>query len=236
MFKEDKIIFKKYEAIFFDLFHTLTSVEVSKAPGKYTHEILGISQSVWNDRFLNGADDFLLGKTRGPLKSYRKIVHSINPSISDKTIREAGLTRRKRFAYALRHIEAETLQGLKDLKELGLKLGLISNAGYEEIKAWEKSPLVSLFDTAVFSCCVGLKKPDPEIFRLAARLLQVRPEKSLFVGDGGSDEHTGAKKAGMTTVLLTRHLEVIQPEKISSLTAKTDFQVRHVRDILKLLD
>jgi putative hydrolase of the HAD superfamily len=52
----------------------------------------------------------------------------------------------------------------------------------------------------VLSCETGLVKPDPEIFKLCAARLGVRPEDCLYVGDGGSDELRGASTVGMTPV------------------------------------
>ena len=41
-----------------------------------------------------------------------------------------------------------------------------------------------MIDEPVFSCVVGLCKPDPRIYRLALERLSVQAEESLFVGDG----------------------------------------------------
>jgi putative hydrolase of the HAD superfamily len=65
---------------------------------------------------------------------------------------------------------------------------------------WEESPLAPLFDEAVFSCNVHLIKPDPEIYLLAARLVNCPPQACVFIGDGGSDELMGARRAGMRTI------------------------------------
>ena len=36
------------KAVIFDLFHTLTSLEVSGAPGRSTAEALGVDRDAWN--------------------------------------------------------------------------------------------------------------------------------------------------------------------------------------------
>lgn len=56
----------------------------------------------------------------------------------------------------------------------------------------------------VFSCSVGLRKPDPRIYLLACEELGVEPAEALFVGDGDNDELAGAERVGMTAVLLER--------------------------------
>lgn len=83
------------------------------------------------------------------------------------------------------------------VKASGMKIGLISNCAPEEISAWKASALASYFDDVVFSYAVKLAKPDPAIYQLACSRLQVSPDESVFVGDGGSNELQGAAAVGM---------------------------------------
>ncbi len=95
-----------------------------------------------------------------------------------------------------------TVETLVRLKELGYKIAVVSNC-YQHIPAlFRGSPLASLVDQAIFSCEVGLKKPDARIYQLACERLGVTPKECLYVGDGESDELRGAAKTGMTPVLL----------------------------------
>jgi putative hydrolase of the HAD superfamily len=55
-----------------------------------------------------------------------------------------------------------------------------------------------LFDVTVFSCAVSLAKPDPEVYLLACRELDVPPSETLYVGDGADDELVGARTAGLS--------------------------------------
>lgn len=41
----------------------------------------------------------------------------------------------------------------------------------------------------------GRDTPDKEIYKIAMDMQKVKPEESVFVGDGGSDELYGAKRA-----------------------------------------
>ena len=66
---------------------------------------------------------------------------------------------------------------------------------------------IALLESPVFSCSVGLKKPDPRIYAAACRKLNVEPADCLYVGDGSDLELTGALKAGMTPVLLRVSLD-----------------------------
>ena len=91
---------------------------------------------------------------------------------------------------------------LRALKSLGLKTCLVSDCSPELPQLWPETPFAPLFDSAVFSCCIGIRKPNREIYLEACRRLRVQPSECLFVGDGGSRELSGAAEAGMSAVLL----------------------------------
>ena len=48
-------------------------------------------------------------------------------------------------------------------------------------------------------------KPDPKPFLLACKMLDVTPDKSIFVGDTPLTDIKGARKAGMSTIFLRRN-------------------------------
>ena len=54
-------------------------------------------------------------------------------------------------------------------------------------------------------------KPDPRIYQLTAERLEVRPEECLFVGDGGSQELSGALSVGMHPVLIRHDANSTEP-------------------------
>jgi putative hydrolase of the HAD superfamily len=225
---------KTIRAVIFDLFHTLTSLEVSGAPGPSTPEMLGIEREAWNKLWMGDPEDYVLGST-DIVVPVRRIARQLNPNVTEDQIRVAVAERYGRFHHALTHIEAETVSGLEALREMGYRLGLISNCGEDEAKPWPESPLAQLFDTVLFSCEVKLKKPDRRIYELAAARLGVEPAECLFVGNGGSDELAGARRVGMTAVLLTRHLEVVNLMRIEEVEKDADWQVRTVSDLAERL-
>ena len=81
---------------------------------------------------------------------------------------------------------------------------MISVCSEEVPELWEETPFAGLFDSTVFSCSVGLRKPDPAIYRLALDELGVEPADAMFVGDGANDELAGAERVGMRAVLILR--------------------------------
>ena len=96
---------------------------------------------------------------------------------------------------------AETIAALRDR---GLRTGLITVCSEDVPALWEETDFHGLFDAEVFSCSVGLRKPDPRIYRLALEQLAVEPAEAIFVGDGANDELAGAARVGMIAVGLER--------------------------------
>ena len=99
---------------------------------------------------------------------------------------------------------AGAVETLHALRERGTQLGLISVCSDEVPALWDETEFAGLFDSTVFSCSVGLTKPDPRIYRLACDELGVEPRDCVFVGDGANDELAGAERAGMRAVLIHR--------------------------------
>jgi putative hydrolase of the HAD superfamily len=67
---------------------------------------------------------------------------------------------------------------------------------------WPDLPFARFIEVPVFSCEAGLKKPDPRIFRLAGKGLGIAPEECAYVGDGYSNELSGATAVGMRAIHL----------------------------------
>jgi putative hydrolase of the HAD superfamily len=80
----------------------------------------------------------------------------------------------------------------------GVKTGLISNSW--STSHYDRDLLGELFDDVVISAEVGLHKPQPEIYRLAAERLAEEPQRCVFVDDL-RENCEGAEAVGMTTIL-----------------------------------
>src|SRR5262249_22923823 len=94
-----------------------------------------------------------------------------------------------------------TLPTLTTLRERGIPLGLVSDCTALMGRAiLERVELLPYLDAVALSYEVGRAKPEAAIYRVAVDGLGVPPENCLYVGDGGSDELTGAAALGMTTV------------------------------------
>lgn len=224
---------KSYKAVVFDLFHTLTSVESTRAPGRGTSEILGVLREDWNEQLLFHSEDRLRGRVKDSFEIVRKMAHAIDAQIPDEVIREAARTRAMRFRHALKYIEPGTVYVLKKLKDMGKLIGLISNGDVNEISGWDDSPLKRYFDSVVFSCFAGYIKPERKAYEMCFSKLQVLPEESLYIGDGNCDELKGAREIGMTTVLTIRVIKKIWPERIDERRKYADYEIDELKELFK---
>nr|MDP9277561.1 HAD family phosphatase [Actinomycetota bacterium] len=97
------------------------------------------------------------------------------------------------------------LEAVGRARDAGVPTGLISNSWVMDHYTDE---IRSLFDEVVISAEVGLHKPQPEIYLLAAERLGVRPEDCVFVDDL-RENCAGAETVGMTAVLHRDSAETI---------------------------
>jgi putative hydrolase of the HAD superfamily len=188
-------------AIFFDLFETLvTEFADGKriSNRKYDYKaLLGMDNTVFKREWGLRSDR----RMRGHYPNFHAVINEIlaaNDLICPSaTIEHLYDERRQEKLLPFRHIDPRIYAMLQDLKDRGLRLGLISNCTEEEVCGWQESELASYFDSAIFSYDVMMAKPDAAIYQLGCSQLGVKPEESIFVGDGGSNELEGASRAGM---------------------------------------
>ncbi len=115
------------------------------------------------------------------------------------------------------------------------RLALLTNgAGDVQREKLSRTPFARHFAAIVVSVEVGVGKPDPRIFRIAAERLGVAPADAVYVGDSLVRDVAGAHAAGMRAVWLDRKLwqepKGIRPdsriERLSDLPAALDALAR----------
>ncbi len=96
---------------------------------------------------------------------------------------------------------------LVSMRQHGWKIAVVTNgeAGVQEATV-ERIGLESLLDACVVSGAIGIRKPDPRIFELAAEICEESLDDAWMVGDGEVDV-IGARRAGVPSVWLRRGRE-----------------------------
>lgn len=223
---------EKYDAVIFDLFHTLISLNNIRASRHRAWDYLEISEEQWRQAIFNDAEDRLRGRISKPSEVIMDIVFKIDPTITlDKTERASQL-RLEQFRVALSDIHPHVLKTIRELKRQGKSLGLISNADRIEVSSWAETEASTYFDSAVFSCNVGYIKPERQIYLHSLTQLGLPPSQCLFVGDGGNDELVGAKNAGMDTVITLEFLENPMSESIRRRRVQADYEIHCIDELL----
>ena len=105
-------------------------------------------------------------------------------------------------------IRPEMVAVLQRLIDEDYKIGCITNnvktgSGAGMARSMEKAAAVEgvmeLFSHVIESSKVGIRKPDPEIYKMACTALDVRPERAVFLDDLGVNLKP-ARALGMATI------------------------------------
>jgi putative hydrolase of the HAD superfamily len=99
----------------------------------------------------------------------------------------------------------DALPTLRTLRERGLRLAIVSNWDSSLQSHCDDLGLTPLFETIVGSYAVGYEKPDPRIFQVALERMSLLPPQVVHVGDIYVSDVVGARRAGITPILLDRY-------------------------------
>jgi len=100
----------------------------------------------------------------------------------------------------------DVMPAINLLRAAGVRLGVISNWTWGAPELLHDFDLARHFEGLVISSRVGYQKPHPGIFRHALDELHVDAQRAIHVGDSYSADVTGARRVGITPVLIDRHL------------------------------
>lgn len=95
---------------------------------------------------------------------------------------------------------ADAESTLRTLHDAGIKVGVVSNIGFDIRPHFAAWGLAGLVDAYALSFEVGRTKPDPAIFLGACGMLGADPARTLMVGDSPAD--AGAVRAGCAALVL----------------------------------
>ena len=107
----------------------------------------------------------------------------------------------KNYMFTLSQPSEEVLSMCRTLAGSGKYLMATINNESRELNLYriEKFGMRSIFSLFVSSCFVGLRKPEPDIYRLALEITQKRPEECCFIDDRALNLEV-AKRMGMHTI------------------------------------
>ncbi len=141
------------------------------------------------------ADHPVLGIETGKLseEDFGRILAERLSEGRDEPFEAAGI---KEKLFATIRPDHAMIQAVRAIHDAGYRTGLVSNtwgpSGFHD-------ELGQHFDALVMSGVVGMRKPDPDIYRHAAELVGVPPERCVFVDDITANVK-GAEAVGMTAI------------------------------------
>lgn len=129
---------------------------------------------------------------------YEQLIHefSIDHVTYDRLL-SSYINDFNKFSCCFKNVESTIIE----LREQGYLIGLISNGRtpFQEHNFYALG-LTTFFSSIIISEAVGIRKPDPEIFLLCCKELDVCPKNCIFVGDNEVADIQGAKAVGMKTI------------------------------------
>ena len=235
----------KIDTVFFDVGATLRYVvedpEFAAAAEAELMKLVGTTEP--HDEFF--------AKLEKNWKAYRKIAKTSLLDVSEMELwlyyllpdypaevigpNAARLTRLWRDHDGRRVVHEGTLETLRELKARGYKLGIIANTVTEtEIPDWMcRDGVADCFKTVILSSKVRLRKPDPTIYKLAARCIGSDPETCAYVGDNPVRDVEGAVNAGFGAMVLFEDAGTADREGKAP-TVQPDYRIRSIPELLDL--
>ena len=106
-------------------------------------------------------------------------------------------------------INEDMMRLISRLKSRGYKVGILSNNSIEKAQKIRSSEIAKYFDTMVFSEETGHMKPQPEIFEVFIKNLEIKMEELAFVDDTEQSLKT-AKEIGFHPVLFVGYENLVK--------------------------
>jgi putative hydrolase of the HAD superfamily len=122
---------------------------------------------------------------------------------------------------------------LRAAGEAGIVLGIVTHGlTPKQAEKLIRLDLVSLLDPAAIfiSDQVGISKPNPKLFALAARRLGLEPGQCMVVGDNLTNDIAPARELGMHTVWAFRSAKEGQ-----DLAIRPDHKIENFRELARIL-
>ena len=156
---------------------------------------------------------------------FQKFLRKATGKLNHKALAEGIVAYRKTQAGILEPY-SDVIPTLIKLKQQGLKLAIVSDA--PRLKAWIRlveMRLQNFFDVVVCHEDTGKYKHTGLPFKKALKLLKLKPENCVMVGDWPERDIVGAKKLGIRTIF-ARYGATKKIKKSGA-----DFEVNSIREV-----
>jgi epoxide hydrolase-like predicted phosphatase len=202
----------KIKAVIFDVGGVLALGKFVKIKGKkrravheYISQKIGISVDQWFDSI-----DYFYPKAIEGKISEKKTLDKISKNLN---INKNKLKNIIIQAYKKNFIQNKRLYSFAfNLKKQGYKIAVLSNQWYFSKKAIIFPRYMKKFNVVVISCDVGMRKPNPKIYKMIIKKLKLSPRETIFIDDFILNIQP-AKKLGMKTILFKNNNQLFRDLK-----------------------
>lgn len=225
------------QGIVFDLFHTLVDPEDFRP--KNAWRLRTVAEIVGG----NGRDlvmfwkDTYRERTTTPVSGTDLILRYAGDrgiTLSERDVRRITAAMGDYQDQAIEHPRPEVLEAVVDLSQR-FAMAVLSNSYLEEVRAWPGSPLNAYIPAAAFSFAIGARKPEAAAYLAATGLLDLAPGQCAFVGNGTSNELSGARTAGFALVVHQNQFDaqngIVREEEQRRRAAQADVQITDLSEL-----
>ncbi|MDR1765504.1 MAG: HAD family hydrolase [Lachnospiraceae bacterium] len=234
---------KHIDTIFFDLGGTFRIVnelpEYYQAARRKIAQLVGtdIDPEEFYDLIMQRYDiyrEWVFATNREAYEDYLWI-RWLTPEYDHERLREhaSELTYLLRQAKGRREVVEGGVELIKELRDRGYKLGIISNLiGVKEIDEWlDADDLRQYFCAVQQSSISGIRKPDPIIFWAAAGQASSIPANCAYIGDNFKTDVGGARSAGYGAVIICATAEEVKEKGIPA-GYEPDIVINDIKQLL----
>ncbi|WP_372366298.1 HAD family hydrolase [Candidatus Uabimicrobium sp. HlEnr_7] len=181
----------KYSGIIFDLYNTLIHTTYkSHCYRRFFQKRKTLSRETIYTAMTKQHDNFA------------ELAVHLSMKIEDFSEYETALKKELRSA----QLYPEVKQVLHELKSY--KIAVISNLATPYCQPFFDLGLNNFVDDYIFSCEMGITKPNPQIYKIIQQKWSLPPREILMVGDSLTCDVHGPYKVGFDAILLNRSQQI----------------------------
>lgn len=198
---------KNIKNIIFDLGGVIINLDIKRTIAEMNRISHVPFETLYTQAKQNPIFDELDKGTISPTHFFTELKKEMNYKGSDQDLMEA-------WNAMLLDVPSHRLDLLVEAKQ-NYNTYLLSNTNEPHINVFERELYLEhgvknfsdYFDRAYYSCRVGLRKPDPDIFEMVLKENELNPSETIFIDD--SIQHVqGAGACGIRSYLLPKNMEV----------------------------
>lgn len=149
----------------------------------------------WLGRYADeGSPIHQLERGTMPVEEFDRLLAAALETYAGTPVDPVGVLTR---LFAGMRLDPEMWTLARDLRAAGTRVALLSNSWGD---FYDHGAIEEVFEIAVISERVGLRKPEPEIFQLVLEKLGLAPGECVFIDDAEPNIE-GARAVGLTAVL-----------------------------------